>query len=132
MANSLKEKAVEAGQAVADVAKRAGEQIAQGAENAVGYVKSATGMGQSQCCESYSQIKDHMSVVASCGKKVGVVDHVEGNGIKLTRNHSSDGQHHYIPASWVDHVDSEVHLNKNSMETESSWKSDAASCGCSH
>ena len=75
-------------------------------------------------------IKERMDVVASCGKKVGVVDHVEGQTLKLTKNDSPDGQHHFIPFGWVDHVDSHVHLTKNSKETEQSWKSDASSCGC--
>jgi hypothetical protein len=73
-------------------------------------------------------IQDRMDVIASCGKKVGVVDHVEGGAIKLTRKDSSDGEHHFIPKTWVDHVDTHVHLKKNSVETEQGWKSDAVSC----
>ena len=76
-------------------------------------------------------IKDRMHVIAFCGKKVGVVDHVEGGTIKLTKNDSPDGQHHFIPVEWVERVDSHVYLKKNSKETEQNWKSDAASCGCS-
>ena len=71
-------------------------------------------------------------VIASCGKKIGVVDRVEGNAIKLTKKDSPDGQHHFIPTGWVEHVDSHVHLTKNSMETEQGWKSDAMSCSCSN
>jgi Uncharacterized protein conserved in bacteria (DUF2171) len=33
-----------------------------------------------------------MDVIASCGKKVGVVDHVGGGAIKLTKKDSPDGQ----------------------------------------
>lgn len=77
-----------------------------------------------------ASIRERMDVIASCGKKVGVVDHVEGNTLKLTRKDSPDGQHHFIPTGWVDHVDSHVHLKKNSEETEKNWKPDAASCGC--
>ena len=87
-------------------------------------------MGQS--CGSpggVSDIKERMDVIASCGKKVGVVDHVEGGAIKLTKNDSPDGQHHFIPSGWVDHVDTHVHLKKNSEETEREWKSDAIGCG---
>ena len=76
-------------------------------------------------------IKKKMNVIASCGKKIGVVDHIEGNAIKLTKTDSPDGQHHFIPVGWVERVDSHVHLNKNSMETEQNWKSDAAACVCS-
>jgi len=75
-------------------------------------------------------IRDHMDVIASCGKKVGVVDHLEAGTIKLTRNDSPDNLHHYLPASWVSKVDSRVHLNKNSRETELGWKASASACGC--
>jgi len=69
-------------------------------------------------------------VIASCGTKIGVVDHVEGNAIKLTRNDSPDGQRHYLPASMIERVDDQVHLNKNSEEARKAWKPDAASGGC--
>ncbi|MFT3883332.1 MAG: DUF2171 domain-containing protein [Gemmatales bacterium] len=75
-------------------------------------------------------IKDHMDVIASCGKKIGRVDHDEGDAIKLTKSDSPDGQHHYIPKNWVDHVDSHVHLSRNSEEAMREWKPDARSCGC--
>ncbi len=68
--------------------------------------------------------------IASCGTKVGVVDRVEGGAIKLTKNDSPDGQHHFVPTGWVDRVDNHVHLKMNSKEAELGWKSDAASCGC--
>jgi hypothetical protein len=77
-----------------------------------------------------SGVRERMDVIASCGKKVGVVDHVEGGAIKLTKNDSADGQHHFIPADWVDRTDAHVHLNRNSEQTAQGWKSDAASCGC--
>jgi hypothetical protein len=73
-------------------------------------------------------VHERMDVIASCGKKVGVVDHVENGSIKLTRKDSPDGQHHFIPADWVDHTDAEVHLNRNSEEAELGWKRDAMSC----
>lgn len=76
-----------------------------------------------------ANVRERMDVIASCGTKIGVVDHVEGNAIKLTKNDSRDGQHHFIPASMVDHVDQSVHLNRNSEEACREWKSDAASCG---
>jgi hypothetical protein len=86
--------------------------------------------GQTECgsMKSASDVRERMDVIASCGKKVGVVDHVEGGAIKLTKNDSPDGQHHFIPTGWVDHVDTHVHLKKNSQETEQGWKSDVAGC----
>lgn len=131
MANTIKDKVVEAGHSVADAAKSLGHNIAKGAENAVGFVKTKTGMGgpAEGTDVGVAGIKDHMNVIASCGKKVGVVDHLEGQAIKLTKKDSPDGQHHFIPVSWIERVDSHVHLKKNSKETEENWKSDAMSCG---
>ena len=120
--SSIKDKVVDAGKSVADTAKNVGHKIAEGAEHAADWVKDKVGMGAA------AGVKERMDVIASCGKKVGVVDHIEGGAIKLTRNDSPDGQHHFIPMGWVDHVDTHVHLKKNSMETEMGWKSDAASC----
>jgi len=75
------------------------------------------------------RIRDHMDVIASCGKKVGVVDHLEAGTIKLTRNDSPDNLHHYLPTSWVSKVDNRVYLNKDSRETEQGWKASASACG---
>jgi hypothetical protein len=44
-----------------------------------------------------TQIKEHMEVVCSRGGKLGVVDRIEGNRIKLTKNDAIDGKHHYVP-----------------------------------
>ena len=125
MAGTMKDK-------VADAAKNVGHKIAEGTEKAVNFVKEKTSMGgpAEGTNAGVAGIKEHMSVIASCGKKVGVVDHVEGSTIKLTKNDSPDGQHHFIPVGWIERVDSHVHLKKNSQETEQNWKSDAASCGC--
>ena len=83
-----------------------------------------------QTSQNNSGIKEQMDVIACCGTKMGVVDHLENDAIKLTRRDSADGQHHFIPQSWVDHVDGSVYLTKNSLETERGWKSDANSCSC--
>ena len=129
MAESIKDTLKDAGHKVADTAKNIGHKIAEGAEEAKDWVKEKTGMGGTcGSSKNVSDIKERMDVIASCGTKVGVVDHIEGSTIKLTRSDSKDGQHHFIPTGWVDHVDSHVHLKKNSMETEQGWKSDAAGC----
>lgn len=133
MAGTMKDKVADAGHAVADAAKNVGHKIAEGTGKAVDFVKEKTGMdGPAEGTNvGVAGIKEHMSVIASCGKKVGVVDRVEGSAIKLTKNDSPDGQHHFIPFGWIERVDSHVHLLKNSQETEHHWKSDAVSCGCS-
>ena len=148
MADTVKGKLAETGHKIAETATKVGHKIAEGAEKAADWAKEklhqaghkadeaaqkAEHKAKESCgtAKTTTQIGDHMDVIASCGKKVGVVDHVESGTIKLTKGDSPDGQHHFIPVAWVDHVDSHVHLKKNSQETEQSWKSDAASCGCS-
>ena len=72
-------------------------------------VTSTSGFGR--------QIAEHMQVLGSDGVKVGTVDHLDaGDRIKLTKNDSSDGQHHFIPLSWVARVDGRVHLSKSGRE----------------
>jgi hypothetical protein len=70
------------------------------------------------------KIHEHMEVLGADGVHVGVVDRVEGSrGIKLTKNDPlSEGDHHLVPLQWVDHVDSHVHLNKDSSELLALWK----------
>jgi hypothetical protein len=127
--SNIKDNLKDAGQKVADAAKNVGHTVAEKASQATDWVQEKTGMG----CgpeKSINEIQEHMNVIASCGKKVGVVDHLEGGAIKLTRKDSPDGQHHFIPMNWVCHVDNHVHLKKNSSETEREWKSDASACLC--
>lgn len=99
MADTIKEKVADAGQKVADTVKTVSHKVAEGAEKATGYVKEKTGLGgpAEGTNAGVAGIKERMDVIASCGKKVGVVDHVEGGAIKLTKNDSKDGQHHFIP-----------------------------------
>ena len=132
MANTIKDKVADAGHTVTDAAKNVGDKIAMDTDNAIEFVKEKTGMGgpAEGMNAGIAGVKEHMNVIASCGKKVGVVDRVEGSAIKLTKNDSPDGRHHFIPVGWIERVDSHVHLTKNSKETEQDWKSDAVSCGC--
>ena len=51
------------------------------------------------------QIKPDMPVVCSNDGQLAVVDHMEGgNTIKLKKD--DQGQHHFIPMTWVSSVDS--------------------------
>jgi hypothetical protein len=71
-------------------------------------------------------IKEHMEVIGSDGKRVGTVDHLEGSdNIKLAKNDAPDGKHHFIPLSLVDHVDAHVHLNKSAKDVQAQWQSAA-------
>jgi hypothetical protein len=122
-----------------NTAKGAGQRSADAGASGSGMAKDNPGMGKQSSCGNgamgnaqagnASRIRERMSVVGSCGTRVGVVDHVEGGAIKLTKSDSRDGQHHFIPVDWVERVDNEVHLKKNSQETEQGWKSDASACG---
>jgi hypothetical protein len=125
--SNVKDKLSDAAGAVADKAKDVGHKIAEGAAHAVDYVKEKAGMGKQECgpAKSVSDIQPHMDVIASCGCKMGKVDHLEGGAIKLTKNDSPDGIHHFIPTNWVARVDEHVHLNKDAAETKSGWKADA-------
>jgi hypothetical protein len=70
-------------------------------------------------------IREHMEVFGSCGNRLGVVDGVEGHSIKLTRQDSPDGEHHYLPLDWVERVDEQVHLNKDCAAARREWRSEA-------
>ncbi len=70
---------------------------------------------------SPADIREHMEVFASCGTKVGNVDHVEGDTIRLTKRDSPDGQHHRIPLSWVAKVHDHVHLDRDSDAVHQQW-----------
>jgi hypothetical protein len=67
------------------------------------------------------RIEDHMDVIASDGIKIGTVDHLDGENIKLAKSTSPDGMHHLVSLADVDHVDAHVHLNRTSPAVRASW-----------
>jgi len=69
-------------------------------------------------------IKEHMEVVGSDGKHVGIVDRLEGKErIKLASvDPKSGGSHHFIPCDWVTRVGAHVHLSKTSREAMDQWQ----------
>ncbi|MBO1073581.1 DUF2171 domain-containing protein [Roseomonas marmotae] len=48
-----------------------------------------------------SMIKEHAEILGSCGHHVGTVDELVGDFIKLTKDESEDGKHHYLPVAAV-------------------------------
>jgi hypothetical protein len=65
-------------------------------------------------------IKENMPVVGPDNDPIAVVDHLEGTDvIKLTKDR--DGQHHYIPLTWVDSVDDKVHLDRTADQVLKEW-----------
>jgi hypothetical protein len=71
--------------------------------------------------EDAGLIAEHMDVIASEGTKIGTVDHLDGDRIKLAKSTSPDGQHHFIPLAFIDHIDAHVHLKKSASEARASW-----------
>ena len=77
---------------------------------------------------SFDEIQKHMHVIGADGVKLGTVDHVDGDRIKLTKadsgSGSHQGHHHYIPGGLVAEVEGDkVRLSANanvavSMEEE--------------
>ncbi|HEY1190225.1 MAG TPA: DUF2171 domain-containing protein [Gemmata sp.] len=112
--------------------KEVGQRVADNIANATDWVKEKTGVGPGRAEGSdagIEGIRQHMDVIASCGKKIGVVDKVEGSTIKLTKDSFGDGQHHFVPTSMVANVDRHVHLNQNSEEAAKWCSTDASCCG---
>jgi hypothetical protein len=110
---------------VADWAKEKAHQVGHRVEEVVQKVEHKTGAKLSESTGvtgTVADIKEHMDVFASCGKKVGKVDHVLGDEIKLTKHDSPDGMHHLIPVAWVAKVHDHVHLSKDHKEVESLWQ----------
>jgi gas vesicle protein len=75
-----------------------------------------------------AQIKEHMPVLDSSGNRIGTVDRVEAGGaIKLTKD--AQGQHHWLPASWVARVDTHVHLSRSGQQVRQEWSKTAPKQG---
>ena len=66
-----------------------------------------------------SKIKEHMPIVCSEGVQFGTVDHLDGNAIKVTKD--EQGQHHWIPLSWVTRVDEHVHIDRPGEQAMQEW-----------
>jgi hypothetical protein len=68
--------------------------------------------------EMTGQIKEHAEVIGADGVKVGTVDRIEGDRIKLTKDDAGEGRHeghhHYVPLGLVVEVEGEeVRLSAN-------------------
>ena len=72
-----------------------------------------------------SQIKEHMEVVGSDGEHVGIVDHLDGERIKLTHHDSNaDGKHHFLPLSAIAKVDEFVTLSMSAQDALAQWETE--------
>lgn len=68
-----------------------------------------------------SKAKEHMPVVCSNDGQFATVDRVEGDFLKLTKD--QQGQHHWIPTSWVTSVDDKVHVDRPGQQAMQEWYS---------
>jgi hypothetical protein len=70
-----------------------------------------------------ANIREHMKVIGSDRQPVGTVDKVEGARIKLSRSDpQARGQHHYIPADWVERVEGDqVCLRQKAQDACQQW-----------
>jgi hypothetical protein len=143
MAGTLKEKVEEVGHKIAETATKVGHRVGEKVEQATDWAKQKSHQAGNRIEEaaqkvehkaketfgegcgttrSIADIREHMEVIGSCGNRLGKVDHVHDGTIKLTKNHSPDGQHHLIPMGWVERVDEHVHLNKSCGEAAREWE----------
>jgi hypothetical protein len=68
-------------------------------------------------------IKEHLPVICSAGGQFAIVDHLDGDSIKLTGD--DQGQHHWIPLAWVTRVDEHVHVDRPGDQAMQQWSTSA-------
>ena len=61
-----------------------------------------------------AQIRPGAEIIGADGVHIGVLDHVDGGRLKLTKKDSVDGHHHYIDAGLIADTDNgKVRLSAN-------------------
>ena len=70
-------------------------------EQSSGQMGSAGGVDSDSQGRFADRIREHMQVIDSEGEEIGTVDSIDGDRIKLTRQDSSDGEHHYLSLDQV-------------------------------
>ena len=82
-----------------------------------------TRVAESRSMVNATEIKPHTPVVCSNDGQFAEVDHMEGtNCIKLKRD--DQGEHHYIPLSWVKFVDDKVHVDRSGEQAMQEWSTE--------
>jgi hypothetical protein len=71
-----------------------------------------------------------MEVYGSCGGRVGTVNQVHGQVLRLGRDGpDAGGKHHYIPVQWVQTVGDAIHLGKTCDEVTHLWGKEPVEAG---
>ena len=60
-------------------------------------------------------------VLDSAGVHVGIVEHHEGTGLRLSNRDAPDGHHHYIPHHWIARFTVQVHLKRTAADVFDTW-----------
>ena len=116
---SLHKEARDRTETITDTVRRTEVEIEDGRGIVVGGSTTRSGIVEGS---DVGTVMAHMDVIASDGTKVGTVDHMDGaDTIKLAKTTSPDGEHHYIPMAWVDHIDQHVHLKRTTAEVQAAW-----------
>jgi hypothetical protein len=74
-------------------------------------------------------IRPQMDVVGSDGERIGTVDHVDHNRIKLRRNDpAAGGEHHWLAQDSIASVEGNtVRLSVPASQARQSWQGEATS-----
>ena len=116
---SLHKEARDRTETITDTVRHTEVEIEDGRGTVVGGSTTRSGIVEGS---NVGTVMAHMDVIASDGTTVGTVDHMDGaDTIKLAKNTSPDGEHHYIPMAWVDHIDQHVHLKRTTAEVKAAW-----------
>lgn len=91
---------------------------AKNAENDYGKINR-----RSFAANQNTEIRPQMAVVGSDGKHIGTVDHLQDNQIKLTKNDSIDGEHHFISCELIKSVEQDkVLLIQTAEQVLENWQ----------
>jgi hypothetical protein len=77
-----------------------------------------------------TDIRADMEVYGSCGNRLGTVERIDGDGIKMTRHGPlAAGEHHWLPLDCVASVDEAVHLNLPCETAVMRWSAEPSEAG---
>jgi hypothetical protein len=78
--------------------------------------------------QSMGRVAEQMEVIGSDGQHLGKVDKVSGGRIILAKNDpNAGGHHHSVPCSWIERVDSQVHVNRSAEQAMREWQDEERS-----